>query len=350
MLRPAFFGDYDLADQRVAVIMKGLRRLEVPVIDINARGFLRTLSLAKRLLNAKGEYDVVVVPDGRTWWMPIYAAMLTESPVVWLPAVSHYDIAVNDSSTPSRGIASFFLWLREWALVSASDLIVVSSRATADFFARVFGAAPQKFGWAFPGADDDLYRTAPPRTEGENVFEVEYHGDFLTTDGIDCLIRAAKILEDDPAFRFTIVGDGKEAKRVRELITELEAGNVIHLPYRAFDEPWRRIIEADALVGVLGATEYAKRALPTRIFEAAAAGKPSVTVFTPAFDEAFDMGHIVAVKPNDPEDLAAKLRDLKSDISKRKAVTSAAYQRYSAVGTPESVARRLVEAIEGIRT
>lgn len=352
MLRLVFFGDYDPDHPRTAVLLKGLSRLSVPVKEVNVRGFAKVLGLWRHVSALEGEYDVVVVPECPSRWMPVLAAMASPKPVVWLPDVSQYDIAVNDRPVPKRTFATFLTWLREWTLLLGADLVVLPTRASADFFARSYGAPPQKFAWVFPGADDEAFAGATG-SGANGTFDIECHGAFSASGGAEMLAHAAKFLADDPAIHFTLVGQEREEpvmKRVRMLVTEASLANVTQLPFVQKDEITKRIAEAEVTIGLLGTNVHGERVLPERVFEAAAAKRVVLSVASPALLEAFVPDEqFVAVRPDDPEDVAAKLRALKADPVRQRAIAEAAYQRYSAVGTPEAVARRLVEAIEGIR-
>ncbi len=349
MLRIAFVGNYDPEAPRLAALLGGLSRLNVAVTEMRSRGGLFGYSALFATLKQKtGEYDVVVVPD-RSLGMLVTAAVASSVPVVWLTNGSKYDLVVNDSIVSARSLRSFFLWLYEWLLVVFADLIVVPSESAANFFAHTYGSPSQKFGWAFVGADDRRFVLENTPPENGAIFEVVYYGDFLVTDGIDTIIRAAKLLEDDPTFRLTLVGDGGRGMHAGGLIAETGATNVTHLPFVHTSEIPRRIAAASAVIGILGKTPYADRYLPERIFAAAAMKRPLLSVSSRALGEAFDPAeHVIILPPGDHEALAAKLRELRSNKDTLTTLLDGAYQRYAAVGTPEAVARRFVEALEGM--
>lgn len=351
MMRICFFGDHDPLNPRVANVLKGLARLEVTVFHLNVRGGgpFRYVRLWRQLARIKGEYDFVVVPEGASLLMPLFAALCTKTPVAWLVGNSRYDLAANDHSKPAHNLGTFFLWLMEWFMAGASDVIVLPSRAYAEYFAATFGVPSQKVVWAYIGADDEQFHP-PEAKENESMFEVVYSGPFTASVGAEVLVRAAKLLEAEAGLHFTIIGEGVDQKDIQSLIAELACANVVYLPFAAPGEVERRFREAAVITGILGDTSLVARLLPGRVFAGAACGRALVSAFSPAIDEVFTADEqIVLVKPGDVLDLAEKLQALKDDPPRLRALGLAAYQRYSAIGTPEAVARRLVEALESVR-
>jgi glycosyltransferase involved in cell wall biosynthesis len=350
MMRICFFGDHDPLNPRVATVLKGLSRLEVTVLHVNVRrgGPFRYLGLWRGLARIKGEYDFVVVPESASLLMPLLAAVCTETPVAWLVGNSRYDLAANDHSKPVHNLGTFFLWLMDWWMAGAADVIVLPSRAYAEYFAAKFGVPSQKVLWTYIGADDEQFH--PPEVKENEVFEVVYSGPFTPSVGAEVLVRAAKLLEGAPGLHFTIIGEGVDQKEIQSLIAELACTNVVYLPFAAPGEVERRFAEASVIIGILGETPLVSRLLPGRVWNGAASGRALVTALSPAIAEAFTVGEqIVLVKPGDVLDVAEKLQALKEDPSRVRELGLAAYQRYSAIGTPEAVARRLVEALESVR-
>ena len=351
MIRICFLGDYDPLNPRVANVLKGLERLEVPTFHLNERkgGPLRFVRLWRQLARIKGEYEVVVVPEGDSLLMPLFAALLTEAPVAWLVGSSRYDLAVNDRPAPVRNLHTLFLWFIEWCMAGASNVVVLPSRAYAEYFATTFGVPPQKVVWTYIGADDAQFHPATEE-KSEPIFEVVYSGPFTSSVGAEILVRAAKLLEGEEGLHFTIIGEGVDQKGIQSLVTELACVNVVYLPFAALGEVERRFRSADVIIGILGKTPLVSRLLPGRVFRGAASGRAIISALSPAIAEVFTADEqIVLVKPGDVEDLAEKLKELKSDPSRVRALGTAAHQRYSAIGTPEAVARRLIEALESVR-
>lgn len=336
--------------ERSAVFREGFARLSLPCAGALIEGPLTWVRTWKELSKKSGEYDSVLVFSGAHSWVPLITSLATATPVVWAPAFSSYDRRVNDDNGRSVARSSFFLWIREWVLSYAVDHIILPSRALSDFFARTYNLPPQKVSWVTDGIDDKLFTPAPQQPDASTNFELIYIGDFAHGDGIDIVLRAAKILDMESAIRFTIIGGGNGESHARTLAKEISVKNVTFLPYVSREELPQRVRSAHALLGAFGHTPYTARMIPERFYIASASCRPLLTAHIPVLDEVFSVDDTFFVVPeNDPAQLADAIRTLRDNSMGITMKTNAAYQRYSAIGTPDIIARRLSDTLEAVR-
>jgi len=152
-----------------------------------------------------------------------------------------------------------------------------------------------------------------PAPEAGAALSLLYAGTIGLAHGLEVLVRAAQ-LAGPGVVQVTIAGDGADAERIRELVSRDRVGNVTVLgtvPATAIPDLFAR---AHASAVLLRDLPIFAGALPTKMLEAMAAGRPLVLS---ARGEAARLvqqaGAGLVVPPGDPEALAGALRRLHSD-------------------------------------
>ncbi len=70
-----------------------------------------------------------------------------------------------------------------------------------------------------------------------NKFYITYSGNIGLTQNMDMLLEVAKELETaEPDIQFVLIGEGAYKKRVQEIITEQNIGNVTLLPFQPYED------------------------------------------------------------------------------------------------------------------
>ncbi len=97
---------------------------------------------------------------------------------------------------------------------------------------------------------------------GPNVFRVThkledkivimYSGNHSIAHPMDTLMEVAKILKEDPRFKFVFIGEGIRKKDVRDFKEEHALGNVLMLPYQPREQIHISLSAADFQVVILG--------------------------------------------------------------------------------------------------
>jgi glycosyltransferase involved in cell wall biosynthesis len=131
--------------------------------------------------------------------------------------------------------------------------------------------------------------------------------------GVETLVEASRIAGPD-VVQTTIAGAGAELERVRGAVAEAGATNVVVLGLVRPDEVPPLYADADAAVVLLRDLPVFRGALPTKLCEAMAAGRP---VLLSAEGESADAVRGaeagIVVPPGDPAALADAIRRLHSD-------------------------------------
>jgi glycosyltransferase involved in cell wall biosynthesis len=180
-----------------------------------------------------------------------------------------------------------------------------------------------------PAVNLAAFDPAPGARAGDGPFAVVYVGTLGLAQGVATLVEAAARLEPG-RIELTIAGDGAEAgelgQRAAALPNVRMVGPVPHADVPAL------LANADAVAVTLRDRPVFAGALPTKMFEAMAAGRPLVVSArgeAARFVERSRAG--VVVPPEDPNALAEALLELASD-RRRAASLGVAGRRFAEAG------------------
>ena len=198
------------------------------------------------------------------------------------------------------------------------------------------------------GADTRVF-TPLAKTCDTGKFEVEFHGKYIPVQGTDVIVRAAKLLEQKDV-HFTMVGGGQAFNETKALVEKLRVTNVTFFPTLPREKVVEYIRNADVCVGLVGDVPRVVRAIPNKLYEAAAMARVSINVDSSSLREVFTPGvDTIGVKQGDPEDLARAIRQLKESGDSEE-MGRAAYDIFTKTSTPKLVAQSLVSALSKMRT
>ncbi len=158
----------------------------------------------------------------------------------------------------------------------------------------------------FPLARDmDALRRINPA----NDFLVGYYGTMGAAHGLDIAIEAAAQVQD---VRFLFVGEGSEAEVLRQKAEQLQLDNVVFLGPQPRDRMPGLIALCDTALVQLKDTNILGSAIPSKLFEAMALGKP-VLLAAPEGEAAEIVkktGSGIHIRAGDSEALAEGIRTL----------------------------------------
>jgi glycosyltransferase involved in cell wall biosynthesis len=128
------------------------------------------------------------------------------------------------------------------------------------------------------------------------------------------IVEAAALLAHEGGVEITMIGTGPERAAASQLAAARGARNLTFEDWVSYEELPNRLAACDVALGIFGATAKAKMVIPTKVYQAAAAGRAVVTADTPALREVFTPGEdVLTVRADDPGDLAIMLRRLRGE-------------------------------------
>jgi glycosyltransferase involved in cell wall biosynthesis len=266
-------------------------------------------------------------------------ARIRRMPVAFDIYISLFDTIVADRKlAPERSIIGLVSRLVDWLSIRSAHRLLSDTPENADLYAHLGGIPRERIGVVWVGADDDVFH---PRPEiASNPKRVLFYGSFINLHGVDVIVRAAKLLEDD-GIDFRIIGTGQELESIRRLVEQLDVSNVEMIGRVPLTELPKEIASATVCCGIFGVSDKAGRVVPNKVFECVASGRPVVTGDTPAMRRAFSQEEIALVPPGDHDALARVLRELLTDADRRAAMAAAAHRHYLAEYASDSITRLL---------
>jgi glycosyltransferase involved in cell wall biosynthesis len=319
-----------------------------PKLRLGLRALRAYARLLWRVSKAKRSDLVVVLYPGHLD-MPLISAIarLKHTPVLFDMFLSAYDSLVTDRSYRRPGSA-FARAARVVDRVACrcADLVLADTPQHADHFAHLTDVSRERFRVLWVGAPDEVFRPLTAISPISNL--VLFYGTYIPLQGVDTIVRAAKLLEDE-GIRFLLIGEGQERPRIETIVQELSIQNVELRGLIDLEELPAQIASAALCLGIFGTTAKAARVVPHKVFQCLAVGRPVVTADTPAIQSAFD-GEVATAPAGDPRALAIAIRDLLGDESRLSSLASAGHRRYERDYSERALARQIGRIVDELVT
>ena len=150
-------------------------------------------------------------------------------------------------------------------------------------------------------------------------FVIQYAGNMGRTHGLEYVLAAAKVLQDDPDFHFLFIGSGAKKKFVEETVQTEQLKNVTVLGNRPRSDQQNFLNACDVSI-ISFVPGMAGVSVPSRMYNVMASGKPIMAVADVHSELALVVNEEKAgwvVPPNDTETLVAALRRAKDSVAER---------------------------------
>jgi glycosyltransferase involved in cell wall biosynthesis len=305
----------------------------------------------KLLPNLWKEYDGVFVGFYGQPLLPI-VKLLTRKPIVFDAFVSTYDTLCFDRKwfKPNSVGGRLAYWLDRYTCLLA-DKVLLDTKTHADYFAETFDLPREKISVLYLGYDDNTFypRDVQP-TEDPEKFTVFYYGSFLPLQGIEYIVRAAKLLEHEPAVQFQIAGRGSTYREIRRLAKDLAVTNVEFMGWIPYHQLPAAIARASiCLGGHFSAIGKAQRVIAGKTYQFLAMGKPTIVGGNPANRELFThKKNVYVCRMADEEALAAAIMALKDDQRLREQIAIEGCRLVTSTLNIQKLSQSLLSIIETV--
>lgn len=338
-MRILYFGTYDKEYGRNRIMIDGLRANGVEVTECHvalwsgtqdklahASGAWRSpaflwrlirsyLALLRKYWPTRNRYDVMVL--GYTGQIDALIAR----PLTWLARrplaldlyMSLYLILVQRNMADRHRLAGRLVKAVEWLACRLPDRLIIDTPEYRQFFSDTYSVTQDRFRLVPAGADDQIFKPTPSRPP-DGLFRVAFAGTFIPQGhGVDLILRAAQMLQDDPTIAFEFIGEGQELPAAKELARSLGLSNVTFTGWVPRHELPGRLAQADVLLGVFGTTYHVLWTVPNKIYEGLALARPVVTRDAPAVRRTLrDREEVYLVEAGSYEALAYAIQDLQA--------------------------------------
>lgn len=343
-----FFGIYEPNYSRSRVLAKGFveNGWEVVHCRVDARAikgiqkYIHLWRQGRALRHQSFDLVIAAYPAQTTAWL---ARLLFGKNIIFDAFLSFYDSNVCDrkmySNYSIRGMRDYFIdWLGAWV----SEYTLIDTNEHIEYYSKTFHIPKNKFKRVLVGSDDSLFFPLTQTVSSPKKFIIEFHGMFIPLQGVEYIVRAAHELRDDTDIVFNIIGRGQTYAASMKLAEELKLTNVNFINQVPVLK--QLIADGDICLGIFGNTEKTLRVIPNKVYECAAMGRPIVTCDSPAIREVFtDKKDIILVETANPQDLADKIRLLKSDDKLRASIAHEARTTFLRKCSPKIIVSTLLE-------
>ncbi|MFC1721272.1 glycosyltransferase family 4 protein [Patescibacteria group bacterium] len=347
-MKVCFFGIYDSTYSRNRVLMDGFRAHGYEVfeckVDPKQFGkfgkFYALLREYKKIKHLSFDYVIVAFPGHSMVWL---ARILFGKGVIFDAFVSLYNSIIEDRKNYKKyNPKALYYWFIDWFSCALASKVLLDTNTHINYFVKTFHLSRKKFIKVFVGTTTDIFYPQKIKKDTEE-FTIHFHGSFIPLQGIEYIIRAAKLLEDKKDTHFRIIGNGPEYKKMQLLAKKLNIHNVEWIPRISLNELAEYINRADIVLGIFGSTSKTELVIPNKVYEAIACGKPVITAKTLAMQEMFvDGEHVLFVEKANPNDLAKKIIGLKNNTELQKYISDNSYKLFTQELSPDSIVRNIL--------
>lgn len=375
-MKVCYFGTYDVDQPRTRVILEGLRKVGVEVVERHVhlwegtehkiavarhprealrdlkrlgRTYRRLLSLlpTAKSCNAVvyahlGQIDLILT----AWWFKLHRI-----PVIWDALISLYETVVEDRGLLPRG--SFWSWwLKQIDRMAGrvADLILVDTPQNQAYWHTHFSIPLSKLAVVYVGAED-IFASVQPRLKPNARFNILFYGKYAPLHGVETIVRAAKLLEPFQHLHWTLIGTGQQRQRIDALAQALSVHRLHFVDWVPYEDLPHRINEADLCLGIFGSTGKAKRVVPNKVYQALAARCPPITADTPAARTVLFRDHMeaaVLVPPGDARALADAVLEMSHSQKTRTKLAQNGFELYRRYYSSQVIGETVANLIKGL--
>lgn len=346
------FGSYDPNYPRNRVIIKGLRENGVEAGECNdlSKIWLRYPNLIRKYKSS--DYDAMIVCYLGHHNVPLARILtrLAAKPLIFDAFISQYDTEVfNKKVVKESSLKSKFYFYLDKLACTMSDVILLDTNEHINYFHETFGIEKKKFRRIFVGTDDAIFY--PKKKKRRDTFTITFHGGFDPLHGIQYIVKAAKLLEDQRDIKFEILGSGEKYAEIRDLSRKLNVKNITFRgEWVSYEQLPNFIAEGDIGLGIFGDTGKAKRVIPNKVFEILAMRKPLITGDSPAIKEAeiVNRKNALLVEMANPSALARAILELRGNEKLRDNIAKSGYKLFKENFTPKIIGSSLKKVLEEV--
>jgi len=364
-MKVCYFGSYAPSYPRHRIIIKGLQSQGVEVSEVtdSSQILIRYPKLAKKYLSEK-DFDVIFVGEASNYVQPLAILLkkITRKPLVFDTYVSLYDTNQDRGVHQNPVLSKLFYNLDKYNCLF-SDVVLQDTNQNVEYFHETFQIEKEKFRRLLIGAEDDLFYPQNARLnsndnnrkENEIIaikesesFKVLFYGTYIPLHGIEYIIQAAKILENEN-ISFQLIGRGQTFPEIQKLYKNLNLSNIEFKGMVDYNELPKYIAQSDACLGIFGGTEKSMRVIPTKAYQILAMEKPLITGYSSGAMELFEnRNNALLCEMASPESLASAILELKEDEKLRKNIASHGYKLFQEKLTPEKIGLEALKIIKSI--
>jgi glycosyltransferase involved in cell wall biosynthesis len=373
-MRVCYFGTYRQEYSRNQIMIEGLRRAGVEVIEcheplwkgvedrvraasggwIRPAFFVRVLCVYYNLLrqySALGHYDIMVVgyPGQFDVFLARLLTWLRRKPLVWDVFMSIYLISVERRLDKRSGFTVGALRCLEWLASRLPNRLILDTSEYVSWFVKIYNLTPNRFSLVPTGADDRVFHPIKTAQTRDGLFRVLYYGTFIPNHGICHIVEAARLLAYDEMIRFELIGDGPDRKTAQALAQKYHLKNMVFIPWMERNALVEQVAQADICLGAFGNTPQSVMTIQNKIYEGLAMAKPVITGDSLSVRHALGDREIVFLcERENPSALVCAIQALKLDPSLREKLSENGYAIFHSQFDLLHIGRKFLSHLQGL--
>lgn len=357
-----YVGLYSKDYSRNYTFINGLKKQNINVYEINLANLSKYEGIKKLLRNFKKykniKFDLLIFYDIRiapiSFILTRAYAFIKRIPFVYDFFISKcltYFADRNLNIVKKKKIQiKLYYWIYYYLLdffeCHLSNYVILDTLNHIKYFHKVYNVPIRKFRRIFVGAREDLYYPRQERKNNKEKFIVGYWGSYIPLHGVEFIINAFKLLDDQEDISFCLVGVGQTYKKNRELEKKLNIKNIKFIPKIFLGQNKEELPELisnfDIGLGIFGNSEKTMLVIPNKVFEGIAMKIPMITCESPAIKELFNENeNIILSKHANSESLAEAILRLKNDENLREKIKGNAFNIFQNHCTIEQIGKKL---------
>lgn len=231
---------------------------------------------------------------------------------------SLYDTMVLDRKSFRPGsLVGRILWTVDYLSFHAADLLIMDTEAHKQFISEEFSVPGERIEVIPIDAEPQFRQLQVEKLpEDRDKFVMLFLGKFIPLQGIDVILRAMRIVQDNGAEQVVlrIAGDGQLYEEMRALAVELDLQNVEWMGWIPYEEMPTVINRVDLCLGIFGSSGKAGRVVPNKVWQCLRCGKRVITRKMSVPEKHPLFNNVVSVD-HTPEALAEAIMDEASRAS-----------------------------------
>ena len=277
------------------------------------------------------DYDVLILgyPGHIDVFLAWGLAKLRKKPLVWDVFMSLYLIATERGLVEKYPLTGKILHGLEKRAYALPDLLVQDTAAYVQWFEENFLVNPSRFCLVPTGADDRFFTPGAAGASDDTLFRVLYHGTFIPNHGVQYIVEAANILQNEQDIYFEFVGDGPTKAQAVALAEQYDLENVGFTGWVDKQDVPGKIARADVCLGAFGTTPQSLMTIQNKIYEGLAMGKPVISGTSPAVCLMLKHGeHVVLCQRESAPALVEAIKLLRNDPALLQTLSTCGYDLY----------------------
>lgn len=268
---------------------------------------LKYFKLLFKQLKYQRKSDLIIVGFRGHEILPL-VKFFSNKPIIFDAFISVYDTLCFDRKIfkPNSIIGKFFKKYDKF-LCKISDTILVDTKTHKQYFEKEFSV--NNIDYLYLECNEKLFKPFKIRKKN-NKFVIFWYGSANPLQGVNIILKAAKILERDKRILFKIVGPIE--KKYSKLVEKLNLKNTEFIKYIPYEKLPMEIAKSDlCLGGHFSNIDKAKRVIPGKVYQFLSCGKKVLLGDNLANREIFKEGsQIKFVEVNSSEKLASEILKL----------------------------------------